>query len=72
MIYIGQDWGMMRCELARLGVTITEDDHLITLSCGEEEQTFSALGVDRQTLIHAAKEMAYRVDQEKAWKGREA
>jgi hypothetical protein len=60
MIYIGQEWATIEAELARLGVELVEDDHLVTLRCGEEEKVFSALGVDAPTLVRTAKEMAQR------------
>lgn len=59
MIYI-QTWAETEKDLARLGVELIEDDHLITLRCGEEEKTFSALGVNARTLLRTAKEMAQR------------
>jgi len=45
-------------ELAALGVEMIEDDHLVTLRCGDKEQAFSALGATQESLKKAAEEMA--------------
>lgn len=60
MIYVGQEWKKIESELAALGVRVVEDDHLVSLSCGDEKQVFSALGVNAATLVRTGKEMAHR------------